>query len=117
MQECSWMQLVEYARPQSPSATRRRSRAEELVPFGAGRGAVFFAGAELAAAGDEGPVAVDGFLGVDRLVAHDGVYVLVSEDELGDVRGHAVEETGREHCCPRAEWVSWKTGRWWHLPC
>jgi hypothetical protein len=26
MQECSWMQLVEYARPQSPSATRRRSK-------------------------------------------------------------------------------------------
>src|SRR5882757_629626 len=26
MQECSWMQLVEYARPQSPRATRRRSK-------------------------------------------------------------------------------------------
>ena len=26
MHECSWMQLVEYARPQSPSATRRRSK-------------------------------------------------------------------------------------------
>jgi hypothetical protein len=35
--------------------------AEELVPFGVGRGAVFLAGAELAAA-DEGAVAVDGFL-------------------------------------------------------
>lgn len=40
--------------------------AEELVPLGVGGGAVFFAGAELAAAVDEGPVAVDGFLGVDR---------------------------------------------------
>jgi hypothetical protein len=28
MQECSWMQLVEYARPQSPSATRRRRSAD-----------------------------------------------------------------------------------------
>jgi hypothetical protein len=39
--------------------------AEELVPFLAGGGAVFLAGAELAAAGDECPVAGDGFLGVD----------------------------------------------------
>jgi hypothetical protein len=41
--------------------------AEELVPFGVGRGAVFFAGAGGPAAGDEGPVAADGFLGVDGL--------------------------------------------------
>jgi hypothetical protein len=40
---------------------------EELLPLGVGGGAVFLAGAELAAAADEGAVAVDGFLGVDRL--------------------------------------------------
>jgi hypothetical protein len=37
---------------------------EELVPFGVGGGAVFLAGAELAAAVDERAVAVDGFLGL-----------------------------------------------------
>ena len=66
--------------------------AEELVPFGVGRGPVFLAGAELAAAGDEGAVAVDGFFGVDRFVAHCGVDVVVAEDELGDVGRHAVED-------------------------
>jgi len=40
--------------------------AEELVPFGLGGSTVFLAGAQLAAAGDERPVAVDGFLGIDR---------------------------------------------------
>ena len=40
--------------------------AEELVPLGVGGGAVFRAGAELAAAGDECLVATDGFLGVGR---------------------------------------------------
>jgi hypothetical protein len=49
--------------------------AEELVPFGVGGGAVFLAGAELAAAVDEGAVAVDGLLGVDRFIANCGVYV------------------------------------------
>ena len=41
--------------------------AEELLPLGAGRGAVFLAGAGGAAAGHEGAMAVDGLLGVDRL--------------------------------------------------
>jgi len=66
--------------------------AEELVPFGVGRGAVFLAGAQFAAAGDERPVAVDDLLGVDGLVAHGGVDVGVSGDELGDVRRHAVQD-------------------------
>jgi hypothetical protein len=66
--------------------------AEELVPFGVGGGAVFLAGAELAPAVNEGAVAVDGFLGVDRFVAHCGVGVFVSEYELGDVGRHAVED-------------------------
>jgi len=65
--------------------------AEELFPLGVGGRAVFPAGAELAAAGDECLVAADGFLGIGRFVAHGGVDVLVSEYELGDVRRHAVE--------------------------
>ena len=66
--------------------------AEELFPLGVGGGAVFLAGAELPSAGDVGAVAVDGFLGVDGLVAHGGVDVVVAEDELGDVGRHAVED-------------------------
>ena len=64
--------------------------ADELGPFGVGGGAVFLGGAQRAAAGDEGAVAVDHFLGVDGLVSHGGVDVAVSGDELGDVRWHAV---------------------------
>jgi hypothetical protein len=40
--------------------------AEELFPFGVGRGPVLLAGAQLASAGDIGAVAVDGLLGVGR---------------------------------------------------
>src|SRR5580692_7751309 len=43
--------------------------AEELVPFGVGRGAVLFAGPELPPAGDERLVAADGFFWVDGFVA------------------------------------------------
>jgi len=64
--------------------------ADELGPFGVRRGAVFLGGAQRAAAGDEGAVAVDRFLGVDGLVSHGGVDIAVSGDELGDVRWHAV---------------------------
>jgi hypothetical protein len=39
--------------------------AEEFLPFGVARSAVFLAGAQASAAGDEGPVAGDDFLGVD----------------------------------------------------
>ena len=55
--------------------------AEELVPFLVGWGAVFLAGAQLAAAGDECPVAVDRFFGVDGLVAHGDVDVPVAEEQ------------------------------------
>jgi hypothetical protein len=41
--------------------------AEEFLPLGVGRRPVLFAGPEFAAAGDERPVAGDGFLGIDRL--------------------------------------------------
>jgi hypothetical protein len=66
--------------------------ADELGPFVVGGGAVFLAGAERAAAGDERPVAVDHFFGVDGLVAHGRVDVAVAGDELGDVRGHPVHD-------------------------
>ena len=65
--------------------------AEEFDPFLVGRGAVFLAGAQFAAAGDEGAVAADRFFGVDSLVTHGDVDVLVTEQELGDVRRHAVQ--------------------------
>jgi hypothetical protein len=65
--------------------------AEELLPFLLGRCPVFLAGTNRATAGDECPVAVDDFLGIDGLVAHRGVDVVVSDHELGDVRGHPVE--------------------------
>ena len=65
--------------------------AEELLPFGVGGGAVFLAGAGGATASDEGAVAVDDLLGIDRLVAHGGVDVAVPDDQLGDVRRHPVE--------------------------
>ena len=66
--------------------------AEELVPFGVGGGAIFLAGTGGAAAGDEGAVAVDHFLGVDGLISHGGVDVAVPDDQLGDVRRHPVED-------------------------
>ena len=53
--------------------------ADELGPFGVGGGAVFLGRAQRAAAGDEGAVAVDGFLGIDGLVAHGCVDVLVPQ--------------------------------------
>src|SRR5581483_10601187 len=52
--------------------------AEEFFPFGIGRGTVFFAGAQFAAAGDERPVAVDGLFRIDRFIAHCRIYILVS---------------------------------------
>src|SRR5215471_9243030 len=72
--------------------------AEELLPFGVGRGAVFGAGPQCPAAGDEPPVPADDFLGVDGLVAHGGADVAVPGDELGDVRRHAVHDrVGDQH--------------------
>src|SRR6266567_1940475 len=65
---------------------------EELVPFLFGGCAVLLAGVGGPAAGDEGTVTVDDFFGVDGLVAHGRVDVFVSADQLGDVRGHAVED-------------------------
>ena len=66
--------------------------AEEFFPFFVAGSTVFLAGTEAAAAGDERPVAVDDFLGIDGLIAHRGVYVPVPGDQLGDVRRHAVHD-------------------------
>ena len=65
--------------------------AEEFLPLLLGRNPVLLAGAQRAAAGDERAVPVDDFLGVDGFVAHGGVDVAVAGDELGDVRGHAMQ--------------------------
>jgi hypothetical protein len=78
---------------------RRSNReAEELLPFAVGRGTVFGAGPQGAAAGDERAVPGDDFLGVDGLVSHGRVDVAVAGDELGDVRRHAVHDgVGDQH--------------------
>ena len=66
--------------------------AEELAPFLVGGDAVFLGGAQGAAAGEEGQVGLDGLVGVDGLVAQGDVDVAVAGDDLGDVRGQAVED-------------------------
>jgi hypothetical protein len=66
--------------------------AEELVPFGVGGRAVFLSGPQGSAAGEEGAVAGDDFLGVDGFVAHGGVDVAMADDQLGDVGWHAVHD-------------------------
>jgi hypothetical protein len=72
--------------------------AEELVPFLIGGCPVLLTGPGRAPAGDERPVLVDDFLGVDGFVAHRGLQVAVPGDELGDVRQHTVEDrVGDEH--------------------
>src|SRR6266480_423822 len=47
--------------------------AEEFFPFGVGGGAVFLGGPQRPAAGEEGQVGLDGFLGVGGLVAEGDV--------------------------------------------
>jgi hypothetical protein len=77
MQLCSWMQLVPSAAAVAEGELAALEVAEELFPFGVGRGAVFGAGPQGAAASDERAVPVDDFLGVDGLVSHGGVDVAV----------------------------------------
>ena len=59
---------------------------QELVPFFGGEVAVFFAGAQGAPAGNEGPVVGDDVFGVDRGVSHRGSEIGMAEDLGGDVR-------------------------------
>jgi len=100
--------LVDAAGPVGTAAVAERDppaleMAEEFLPFGIGGGAVFLAGPQRPAAGDECPVPVDDFLGVDGLVSHRGVDVAVPGHELGDVRRHPVHETGSERFTSHAE--------------
>ena len=92
-QLCSWMQLVPYARPQSPSATRRRSKWPRNSSHSES------VGERYSSLGRSSRRRVmnarwprDGFLGIDRFIAHCGVYVVVSEYQLGDVRRHPVQD-------------------------
>ena len=62
--------------------------AEEFLPFFIGGDAVFFAGPQSAAPGQEPQVGLDGFVGVDGLVADCDVDVLVACDDLGDMWGN-----------------------------
>ena len=66
--------------------------AEEIIPFGIGRYAIFLARAQGAAARDEGSMSVDRLLWIDGLVAHSGVDVLVTQEHLSDVGWHPVED-------------------------
>jgi hypothetical protein len=70
---------------------------QELVPFFGSEVAVFFAGAQGAAAGDEGPVVGDDVFGVGRGVSHRGSKIGMAEDLGRDVRWQAgAEGFGRE---------------------
>ena len=73
---------------------------EEFVPFRVGGAPVFLAGAQGAAAGDEGAVPVDGFLGIDGFVTHCCVDVLVPQQKLSDVRRHPVHDGVRGEDAP-----------------
>ena len=66
--------------------------AEKLIPFLIGGGAVLLGRSHRPPPRDERAVAGDGLLGVDGLVAHGGGDRLMTADQLGDVRGHAVHD-------------------------
>ena len=66
--------------------------AGEPGPFLIGRGAVLLGRPHRPPPRDERPVAGDGLLGVDGLIAHGGGDRLMTADQLGDVRGHAVHD-------------------------
>src|ERR1700739_2664642 len=86
------MHGVPNARPQVPVATLRSEVAEELGPFLVGGDAVFLAGPQGPAAGQERQVCLDCLVGVDGLVSHGYVQVPVTGDDLGDVRGQAAHD-------------------------
>ena len=92
MQACSWAGGGECPAAGSNRELAGFEVAEELLPFVVGGGAVFLAGALCAASGEVGEVGLDGLVGVDGLVAHGDVDVAVAGDDLGDVRGEAVED-------------------------
>ena len=60
--------------------------AEEFLPFLIGGDPVFLAGPQRPPPGEERQVGLDGLFGVDGLVTHSDVDVLVAGDDLGDMR-------------------------------
>lgn len=67
--------------------------AEELGPFLLGGDAVFLAGPEVAAAGEEPEMGLERLVGIDGLVAHGGVDVAMAGDDLGDMRWQAAHHS------------------------
>jgi hypothetical protein len=59
--------------------------AEKFLPLLFGWGSVFFTGSSRSTAGNESPMGVDCFFGVDGFVAHGGVDVGMPADDLGNV--------------------------------
>ena len=65
---------------------------EELGPFIVGGDAVLLGGTQCATAGEERKVGLDGFVGVDGLVAEGDVDVAMPGDDLRDVRRQAAHD-------------------------
>jgi hypothetical protein len=78
--------------------------AEELLPFLVGGDAVFLAGAQRAAACQKGQVSLDRFLGIDRLVSESDVDVLVTCQDLRDVRWQAAHDGFGDEQSPEVVW-------------
>ena len=66
--------------------------AQEFLPFLVGGCPVFVGGTQVAAAGQERQMRLDGLVGVDGFVAHGDVDVAVPGDDLGDVGRQPVED-------------------------
>jgi hypothetical protein len=72
--------------------------AEEFLPFLLGRSAVFCPWPHGSSFRDVAAVRLDGFFGVDRLVAHRGIDVAMAAYHLRDVRWKPVHHgIGNEH--------------------
>jgi hypothetical protein len=65
---------------------------EELDPFIVGGGTVLLGGTQCTTAGEERKVGLDGFVGVDGLVAEGDVNVAMPGDDLRDVRRQAAHD-------------------------
>src|SRR5207244_12296930 len=67
--------------------------AEDLLPFLIGRNPVFIGRAHRAASGEKGQMGLDRLLWIDGLVADRDVDVLVTRDDLGNMRRQAAENS------------------------
>src|SRR2546421_2477473 len=77
----------------------------EFFPLGVAGDAVLLRWAQRPPPGYERSVPVDGLFGVDGLIAHGGVHVAMPDDQRGDVRRQAADETGRERITHHAEYL------------